>query len=144
MPQAMTVRFLGVLLAPIIVLAACGERGEKMTRQIAAPGNAYAIVVERTDLGACCDSRIVGLLKGFDGQGSQSELFEIKGSNDLSLRWDEPHKLTIGTCNATDIHHRSGIWKKDVSAKLFVSVINEPGKKTSDGIACELPGTAVF
>lgn len=136
----MKIRSFGVPSALMIMLTGCGEGGEKKVRRVVAPENAYSIVVERTDLGACCGSRILGHLERLDGPNSETDLFEIKGSNDLSLQWNGPYVLAIKTCNATEIRHRSDIWKKDVSAKLFVSVVNSQGKKTSDGIECEAAG----
>lgn len=134
---------LGWAFTLAILLIGCDSGGEKKTRRVIAPGNAYSILVETTDLGACCRSRIEGHLEGFDGTDTRSELFEIEGSNDLSLQWNGPYNLMIQTCNATEIHHRSGIWKKDVSAKLFVSIINGQGEKTSDGIECKASGAAI-
>jgi hypothetical protein len=122
------------------MLAGCGRGGEKESRRVVAPGSAYAIIIEKTDFGACCGSRIEGHLEGFNTAENQTELFEIKGSDDISLKWEGENSLLITTCNATEIKHRSGIWKKDVSAKLLVTVINLPGRKTTDGIECESVG----
>ena len=140
--QAMTRLFLWLSLTLMTLLSGCGGHENKKGVRVAAPGAPYAVVIEKTDLGACCSSRIVGRLDGFNGE--HDPIFELKGVNDVSLERAGPHNLIVKTCDATDVRYRSGLWNDNASAQVFVDLTNMRGKKVRDEIICDLGNKVRF
>jgi hypothetical protein len=130
----------GLALALAVALGGCGK-GQTTTKVFEAPGGEYRITVERTDYGAYRDTLVTGRISGFlgDPDSKPVELFEIRGSNQLSLTWRGPLELVARTCGARRVSHRSGLWHS-VERELFVSVVNEKPRQTKDGLICDLEG----
>lgn len=120
-------------LLAVLPLTGCGDDSEVVSA-IKSPDGDIALKVVKSDLGACCASRI-----GISGSvfGGQTEpLAEIKGSSDVRYEWRDRDTLSIVACNATETNFRSGLLNEDYTRRFILSVENERPGEDSDRVQC--------
>ena len=116
-----------------LALTGCGDAAE-VVGTINSPNGDIALTVKKSDLGACCTSRLFvsGTVFGNEAEG----LAEIGGAGDVRYEWIDPVTLAIVACNATEASFRSGFQNADFTRRFILSVENERPVQDGDRVEC--------
>lgn len=125
-------RFVGASLAAL-ALTACGDEPDIVT-SVSSPDGAVTLKVLKSDLGACCASRVRITGSVFGGQTEQ--IAEIQGTSDIRYAWADEYTLTIVACNAAEVTFRSGFQDQGYTRRFILSVENERPEEDGDRILC--------
>lgn len=132
MARLLRTRSIGAFLATLALMGCDDE--PNVTTAVSSPDGAFALSVRKSDLGACCASR-VRITGGVFGDKPE-QLAEIEGSSDIRYTWTDANTLSIVACNATEVTFRSGFQNQDYTRRFILSVENERPEEDGDRVLC--------
>lgn len=122
-----------------LVLTGCGDNESAVTHTISSPDGTHVLDVSKSDLGACCASRVT--ISGSVFGGERQQLAAIEGSSDVRYAWTDDTTLSIMACNATQVTYHSGFQNEGFTDRFILSVENERPDEDGDRVLC---GSARF
>jgi hypothetical protein len=122
---------------PAMFLALGGCNVATHTKQsFHSPRGDYTVLIDKADLGGCCKTYITGHISGF-APDDPAEIFEIRGSQEVSVAWKSPYALVATVCDASKITYQTRLWNEDGTNSLRIEVVNRPAKPPGDRQICE-------